>query len=78
MPIALPTTHSHNEKRDTMTVKEMSSLVGEFATYWVKEMEFEVTIIDARTRYGNVDVKIVPVSGNGATWVSLSSVKITH
>jgi hypothetical protein len=30
---------------------------------------FDVTIINARTRYGTVDVLIQPVAGEGAFWV---------
>jgi hypothetical protein len=61
-----------------MTVKEMASLIGEIAIYPVKEMEFEVEIIDARTRFGNVDVEIAPVTGNGSSWVSRDSIRIVR
>lgn len=60
-----------------MTAKEMAALLYASATYEVKGMIFDVTITDARTRFGSVDVEITPTSGKGTQWVSRDSVKIT-
>ena len=36
---------------------------------------FQMTVQDARIRYGEIDVKIAPLHGTGAFWVRYSTVK---
>jgi len=56
-----------------MTVVEMSALLGP-AMYDVKGMVVDVEVIDVRTQFGRVDVKITPVNGQGFTWVESGTV----
>jgi hypothetical protein len=61
-----------------MTVAEMAALINKRAEYYVRDLMIEMTIVDVRTRFGTVDVKITPVTGSGATWVALSSISTVN
>lgn len=57
-----------------MTVKEMAALIGTTGGYWpTRDLQFEVKVVDVRTRYGTVDVQVVPVAGNGSQWINIES-----
>jgi len=59
-----------------MTVSEMAALIGNTGSYRVgRDLQFEIRVVDVRTRYGTVDVQIIPLAGNGSQWVSLDSVR---
>ena len=60
-----------------MTAKEMSQVIGEQGFYSPDGyLEFAVNILDVRTRYGNIDYKIAPVTGKGEKWVSENKVRL--
>jgi hypothetical protein len=42
---------------------------GEVHTYVHRNVRFEMKIVDARIRYGKVDVSLTPVNGSGELWV---------
>ena len=42
---------------------------GKVVTYKHRGAEFQMTIVEARIRYGKIDVALQPVNGNGAFWV---------
>jgi hypothetical protein len=37
---------------------------------------FEVEIVDARQRYGNLDYKVKPVTGEGEAWHQADGMKV--
>lgn len=59
-----------------MTVREMSALIGRSATLYVDNLAVAVTVMDARTRFGNVDVLVTPVAGHGIKWVLVDTVSL--
>jgi hypothetical protein len=59
-----------------MTTNEMSAFLGCTAIYQVKDMQFQVEIVDIRTgAYRRIDVLIQPVQGRGSNWVSMGSIR---
>lgn len=54
-----------------LTLVDLLKVRDKVYCYTVKTASFDVTIINARTRYGTVDALIQPVSGEGAFWVEL-------
>lgn len=54
----------------TTTAQELSTNIGKTATLRVAgtSLAFQVTIMDARKRYGNLDYKVRPVAGDGEAW----------
>ena len=52
-----------------MTAAEMSKYIGQTLTVACKGMAVDVKVIDARTRFGRVDLKVEPVSGAGTAWI---------
>lgn len=54
----------------TTTAQELSANIGKTATLKVAgtSLAFEVTVMDARKRYGNLDYKVKPVAGGGEAW----------
>tara|TARA_R110000751_G_scaffold89232_2_gene175986 strand:+ start:715 stop:939 length:225 start_codon:yes stop_codon:yes gene_type:complete len=72
-----------------MTIVELEKLVGQNEYVNVKAMicmagkntlentlEIEVSIVDLRTSWGDLMVKVEPTAGNGFAWMSLASVRI--
>lgn len=39
-------------------------------------LKFTVIILDARLRYGHLDYKVTPVSGEGETWHASTAIKM--
>lgn len=52
------------------TAQELGQNIGKQATLHLPSspLRFTVEIVDARKRYGNLDYKVRPVSGEGETW----------
>jgi len=48
---------------------------GETVTFVLRGARFDMKIEEARIRYGDIDVRISPVSGTGSFWVRYNSVK---
>jgi hypothetical protein len=40
-------------------------------------LDVAVRILDMRTAFGRIDVKVTPVSGSGDTWVNINRVQLT-
>lgn len=60
-----------------MTAREMAALIGREGGYRVgRDLQFEILVLDARTRFGSTDVLIGPKAGNGSQWVALDSVTL--
>ena len=62
-----------------MNASDLSSYIGNPAIYrctgasgW---MDINVTILDARERFGRIDVLVTPMAGSSSMWISLSSVR---
>lgn len=47
------------------------------ALYAVNELKIQVSILDVRLRYGQLDLLITPVNGKGEKWVSESKVELS-
>jgi len=57
-----------------MTAIELAKYIGQTATYHgVPGLVIEVTVIDARVSWGQVQLQIQPVSGSGSKWVNAES-----
>lgn len=57
-----------------MTAAKLARYIGRTAHLPVKhDCEMKVRIVDARTRFGIVDVLVEPVAGTGAMWVEVTS-----
>jgi hypothetical protein len=52
------------------TAQELAQNIGKTALLKVagSSLWFEVEIVDARQRYGNLDYKVKPISGEGEAW----------
>lgn len=48
---------------------------GENVTFVLRGARFNMRIEEARIRYGDIDVRITPLSGEGSFWVRYSSIK---
>jgi hypothetical protein len=60
-----------------MTTKELARLID--CRGYMLHLGFQVDVItlDARVRFGTVDVLVTPVSGSGEVWVEASRVKLS-
>ena len=64
-----------------MTAADLARLIGLAATLSVRErsgatLSVPVTILDARTAYGNEHVLVSPDGGDGQAWVSTDRVRV--
>ena len=52
------------------SAQELAQDIGKTATLKVAgtSLTFQVTIMDARKRYGNLDYKVRPIAGDGEAW----------
>lgn len=59
-----------------MTIADYMAYVNKTATLQDVLPGFDVTvrITDVRSAFGRIDVQVVPVAGNGATWVNAGRV----
>ena len=48
---------------------------GEAVTFVFRGTRFQMVVNEARIRYGQIDVRISPVAGEGSFWVRYDSVK---
>lgn len=46
------------------------------ATYRTGELDFEVTIVDSRQRFGHLDLLITPKAGSGQRWTEFKNLSI--
>lgn len=60
------------------TAQELAQNIGKRALLSVagSSLVFEVEIVDARQRYGNLDYKVKPVGGSGEAWHQADGMKI--
>jgi len=60
------------------TAQELAQNIGKTALLQVagSALCFEVEIVDARQRYGNLDYKVKPVSGSGEAWHQADGMKV--
>jgi hypothetical protein len=49
---------------------------GLTATYRTGDLDFEVTILDSRQRFGHLDLLVTPVTGSGDRWVEFKNLTI--
>jgi hypothetical protein len=64
-----------------MTTRQLADLIGKVTTYHASALlDFEVRVVDARMRFGNVDVLIQPVAGFGEQWITAdrTGLRIEH
>lgn len=48
---------------------DLDAYIGKTAVYAINELSVEVEIIDARTRFGHLDLLVQPITGSGTRWV---------
>ena len=48
---------------------------GEEVVFTHKGARFQMTVLNARIRYGQIDVELEPLHGTGSFWVTYNSVK---
>ena len=60
------------------TAQELAQNIGKTALLRVagSELCFMVEIVDARQRYGNLDYKVKPVTGEGEAWHQADGMKV--
>jgi len=60
------------------SAEELKENIGKTAMLTVSgsPLRFAVLILDARSRYGHLDYKVTPVSGDGETWHADSNVTV--
>ena len=60
------------------TAQELAQNIGKIALLQVagSALSFEVEIVDARQRYGNLDYKVKPVTGEGEAWHQADGMKV--
>lgn len=60
------------------TAQELAQNIGKTALLQVagSSLWFEVEIVDARQRYGNLDYKVKPTEGVGEQWHQASNMKV--
>ena len=60
------------------TAQELAQNIGKRALLSVagSSLVFEVEIVDARQRYGNLDYKVKPVMGEGEAWHQADGMKV--
>jgi hypothetical protein len=56
-----------------MTTAELAKLLGQLGSYYIPGLVIEVTVIDARMSWGQVQLQIQPVSGSGSKWINADS-----
>ena len=61
------------------TAQELAQNIGKTGTLRVSgtQLTFLVQILDARNRYGNLDYKVKPMSGEGEAWHEATGVSIS-
>lgn len=61
----------------TLTDAEIKTIYpGRTGTLEVSGLNFHVKIVDARKRFGHLDLKIVPTQGNGERWIQSNRINI--
>jgi hypothetical protein len=60
------------------SAEELKQNIGRTAMLTVSgsPLRFAVLILDARSRYGHLDYKVTPVSGDGETWHADSNITV--
>lgn len=60
------------------SAQELAANLGKRALLTVSgtALVFEVEILDARKRYGNLDYKVRPLAGSGETWHQSHALRI--
>ena len=62
------------------TAQELAQNIGKTALLKItgSTLWFEVEIVDARQRYGNLDYKVRPLSGEGEAWHQADGMNLTY
>ena len=61
------------------TATELGTAIGKVGTLTkLYGLQVEVTILDARQRFGETDYLVTPVTGSGELWVTTHYVKNIH
>jgi hypothetical protein len=60
------------------SAEELKQNIGKTGTLIVSgsPLRFAVLILDARSRYGHLDYKVTPISGEGETWHADSNITV--
>ena len=60
------------------SAEELKQNIGKIGTLTVSgsPLKFTVLILDARSRYGHLDYRVRPISGDGETWHADSNITV--
>ncbi len=60
----------------SLTARDLSEFVGRTGIMPIGMLRIPVLIVDARSRYGSIDVQVTPVGGQGSQWITAARVKL--
>lgn len=60
----------------SLSAKDLTKFVGRTGTMPIGLLRIPVEIVDARSRYGSIDVQVIPVGGQGSQWITAARVKL--
>jgi len=56
------------------TTQQLYPIIGRTGRYLINSLEVDVMVVDSKVSYGQVRIKIEPLSGLGSIWVDAYSV----
>lgn len=62
--------------RKKLTDTDLSTFKRRNGTIDIDGLIVSITVIDARFRYGHIDLKVIPVSGRGERWMESGKVTL--
>jgi hypothetical protein len=65
-----------NNRMATVDYQKFIGRTGTLPTTIPPNLEVGVRIIDVRSSFGRVDVKVTPIVGSGDTWVNITRVVV--
>lgn len=62
-----------------LSVKEVASLIGRQAELIIsRKLKIEITILDVRESFGNLQWLVTPVAGSGEEWKDAGSMRLVE
>jgi len=62
--------------REEMTDENLASFSGRVGTVEVDSLNFGITVVEARVRFGHLDLRVAPLNGTGAKWFEAHRVSL--
>jgi len=61
-----------------MRISEVQHIKNKLGTIWIAGLTIDITVLDIREAYGNLQYLITPTSGSGVVWVIADRVTIVE